>query len=128
MQTIATSHGTTQSSVLTSDDCRPEPRSRHSLLHLVRDVAAEEVEGAVGHVHDPHEPEDEREPARHDEEEPGEREPVEDRGQEGAEVVERRAGVRRAPVPAATRGRGLREEEDVGDPEQDQPARDEPGR
>ena len=43
------------------------------LLHLERDVAAEQEERAVGHVHDPHEPEDEREAAGDDEVEAGER-------------------------------------------------------
>ncbi len=88
-------------------------RTRHLLLHLVGDVAAEEVEGAVGHVHDAHEPEDEREPARDDEEQARERQPVEDRVRNAAEVVERRAEVRRAPVSAALERRRLREEQDV---------------
>ena len=44
-----------------------EAGAGHPLLHLVGDVAAEEVQGAVRHVHDAHEPEDEREAARDDE-------------------------------------------------------------
>ena len=88
-----------------------EPGARHPLLYLVRDVAAEEVERAVGHVDDAHEPEDEREPARDDEQEPGERETVEDGLEERARIVQRGSRVGRPPVapqlPAAdSRSRG----------------------
>ena len=59
-----------------------EAARRSSSPDLERDVAAEQVEGAVGHVDDAHEPEDQREAARDDEEEPGEREAVEERDRE----------------------------------------------
>ena len=90
-----------------------EPRAGHLLLHLVGDVAAEEVERAVRHVDDAHEPEDQREAARDDEQEPGGREPVQERAGEALPVVERRPEARRAPVAAelgrrARRARGCR--------------------
>ena len=123
MQTIATSHGTTHSSVFTSVGLQAEPGARHPLLDLVGDVAAEEVERAVRHVHDAHEPEDEREAARDDEEQPGEREPVEHGRQERARVVERRAGVRRPPVAAAELVRRVGDHEHVEDREHDERGR-----
>ena len=47
------------------------------VLHLEREVAAEQVERAVRHVHHAHQPEDQREAARDDEEERREGEAVE---------------------------------------------------
>ena len=56
---------------------REAPLPRHLLLDLVGDVARQQVERPVGHVHHPHQAEDERETARDDEQEPCERERVE---------------------------------------------------
>ena len=95
-----------------------DPGARHPLLHLVGDVATEEVEGAVGHVHDAHEPEDEREPARDDEQQPGEREAVEDGLEERARVVQRGSRVGRPPVAPHLRRR-VRDHEDVEEREHD---------
>jgi hypothetical protein len=92
-----------------------EPGARHLLLDVVGDVAAQQVERAVGHVHDPHEPEDEREAARDDEEQPGEGQPVHERDREVPRVVDRRAEVR-----------VVREEEDPEDRQGDRAERDDP--
>ena len=104
----ATSSGSTHSQVFTSLACSEKPCAGHPLLDLVRDVAAEEVEGAVGHVDDAHQPEDQREAARDDEEQAGERERVEQREEERAGVVDRRAEVRRPPVARRPRSTGRR--------------------
>ena len=90
----------------------------HLLLHLVRDVAREEVERAVGHVHDPHQAEDEREAARNDEEQPGEGDGVEEDQEERARVVGGRAERGRLPVADARVGQRLRDHEDVEDGEE----------
>ena len=100
------------------------PRARHLLLHLVGDVAAEEVERAVRHVDDAHQSEDEREAACHDEQKPGKGEPVEQRAREALPVVDRGAERRRAPV-AADVGRRVREHDDVQQGEPHEQADDE---
>ncbi len=89
-----------------------EPGTGHLLLHLVRDVPAEEVERPVRHVDDAHEAEDQREPARDDEQQTGEGEPVQERPREALPVVDRRAEGRRPPV-AAELGARLGEHDDV---------------
>ena len=95
----------------------------HPLLNLVRDVAAQEVEDAVGHVHDAHEPEDEREAAGDDEEPAGKGHRVEQVRDQRAGVVDRRPVVGRSPTArAALRGR-------VGNDEHEEEREDdEPGR
>jgi hypothetical protein len=58
-----------------------------AVLHLQRQVAAEQVERTVRHVDDAHQAEDQREAAGDDEEERREREPVERHDGELARVV-----------------------------------------
>ncbi len=101
----------------------PESGPGHPLLDLVRDVAAEEVEGAVRHVDHAHEPEDEREAARDDEEQSGERETVEHGRQERARIVQRRSGVRRSPVTSAELVGRVRDHEHEEDREHDERGR-----
>ena len=70
---------------------QPEPGVRvvdQPLLQVIGDVAAEQVQRPVRHVHDPHQPEDEREAAGHDEEHAGERHRVEERRREVDRVVD----------------------------------------
>ena len=80
------------------DDPVPEARLRRaegrgrlaagqSRLQLEREEAGEHVQRAVRHVHHAHEPEDEREAARDDEVEAGEREAVQPDDHEGARVA-----------------------------------------
>ena len=71
-------------------------------LHLERDVTAEQEERAVGHVHDAHQAEDQREAARHDEVERGGGDAVQERDEEVLRIVDGRAERRR---PLAGRGR-----------------------
>jgi hypothetical protein len=78
----------------------------------------------MGHVDDAHEPEDEGEAARDDEEQSCERDRVEEDGQERAGIVDRRPERGRPPVAEPDLGRRLRDDEDVEDHEDDQPARD----
>jgi hypothetical protein len=66
----------------------------HVALQAQRDVPAEEEEGAVGHVDDAHEPEDQREAAGHDEVQRRRGEPVEQRDEEVLGVVDRGAEAR----------------------------------
>ena len=61
---------------------------RQALLQLEGEEAGEHVERAVRHVHDAHQAEDEREAARDDEIEAGEREPVQADDDEDAHVLE----------------------------------------
>ena len=96
----------------------------HLLLDLVGDVAAQEVEGAVGHVDDPHEPEDEREAAGDDEQQAGERQGIEQDLEERLRVMDRRAEVRRPPVAVAELVDLRREEEDVDDRERSRGGRE----
>ena len=77
MQAIATSHRHDPLERVHLARLEREPGSRHPLLNLVGDVATEEVERAMRHVDDAHEPEDQREAARDDEEQARERQPVE---------------------------------------------------
>jgi hypothetical protein len=102
-----------------------EALTSHRLLNLVGDVAAEEVEGAVRHVHDAHQPENQGEPARDDEERSGEGDRVEEDSQKRAGVVHSRAEGGRAPVAAARRRRLLGDEEDIRHREDDAPAHEE---
>ena len=95
----------------------------HPLLYLVGDVPTEDVEDPVGHVHDAHEPEDERETAGDDEEPAGERHRVEQIRQEGARIVERRPVVRRTPAPRTGVGRRVGDKEHVEECEDDKPGR-----
>ena len=90
-----------------------EALSRHPLLDLVRDVGAEEVEGAVRHVDGAHEAEDEGEAARDDEEEPGERDRVEQGVDESPGVVDRGAGVGRSPPTRTEFVNGFRKDDHV---------------
>ena len=66
----------------------------HAALDLQRDIAAEQEERAVRHVDGAHEPEDEREPAGHDEVERRCGEPVEQRDEKVLGIVDRRAEAR----------------------------------
>src|SRR5438874_7891789 len=104
-----------------------EPLPRHALLDLVGDVAAEQVEGAVGHVDDAHEPEDQCEAARDDEERARERERVEHDPQERTGIVHGRPEGGGAPGAAADLGRRLGDEQDVGERECDRGDDDQPG-
>ena len=122
MQGAATRSGTSHSQVFTSLRREREALAGHRLLDLVGDVAAEEVERAVGHVHDPHQPEDQGEAARDDEEGRRERDRVEDDLQERRRVVDRRPELRRAPAPRAELDR-FRDEEHVEEREEHEPTR-----
>ena len=68
----------------------------HAPLDVQRDVAPEEKERAVGHVDGAHEPEDEGEPAGHDEVERRCGEPVEQRDEEVLGIVH--GGAEAGPV------------------------------
>ena len=85
----ATTSGTIQSARLASELPNADVglAARHPLLQLEGEEAGEHVERAVGHVDDAHQPEDEREPARDDEVEAGEREPVEADDDEGPRIA-----------------------------------------
>ena len=102
MHGAATSSGTSHSQVFTSLDCDREALPRHPLLDLVGDVAAEQVERAVGHVDDAHQAEDEGEAARDDEERGGEGDRVEHdlAGRTpGSWTAEPNVVVRQPPLP-----------------------------
>ena len=71
----------------------------HVALDLERDVAAEQEERAVGHVDDAHQAEDQREPARDDEVEPGVGQAVQERDQEVLGIVHGGAERRCAYLP-----------------------------
>ena len=121
MTPMATSSGTTHSQRvdLSSAGAR-SPAPRHPLLHLVGDVAAEEVEGAVRHVHDAHQPEDEREAARDDEEEPANVRPSSTVAKNDAGSWIAEPNVRRLPVAAAELVGRVRDDEHVEDREDDE--------
>jgi hypothetical protein len=104
-----------------------EALAGHALLHLVGDVAPEEVEGAVRHVHDAHEAEDQREAARDDEEGGGEGERVEDDLEERRRIVHRRAEGRGPPAGLAVVPRDRGEEEDEDECEDDAAEGDQDG-
>ena len=61
--------------------------ARQTLLQVEREEPGQHVKRAVGHVDDAHQPEDEREAARHDEIEPGESEAVQADDDEDAHVL-----------------------------------------
>ena len=95
-------------------EAEPRVLREPALLHLQRQVAAEQIQRAVRHVDHAHEAEDQREAARHDEVEPGERDAVERHDHELPQVVgslddqEDRRRRRRPPWPrcaSATSGR-----------------------
>jgi hypothetical protein len=95
-----------------------ESLAGHRLLDLVCDVAAEQVKGAVGHVHHAHEPEDQREAAGDDEQQAGERDRVEEDPQEGPGILDRRAEGGRSPIAAADLGWLPGDDDDVENREQ----------
>ena len=76
-------------------------------LHVDRDVRRDEVERAVRHVDDAHQPEDEREAARDDEVERAQRDRVEQRREERRRVAVR-GPVREEEDPDAARTRAPR--------------------
>ena len=61
----------------------------HPLLHVDRDVGGEQEERAVGHVDGAHQPEDEGEAGRDDEQQAGERQSVEQGDDELSRLVDR---------------------------------------
>ena len=74
-------------------------------LELQRDVAAEQEESPVRHVHDPHQPEDEREPAGHHEVDARRSKTVQQRDDEVMRVVDSRAERRLSTRAAELRTR-----------------------
>ena len=74
---------------LRAGEAEPDVAADHVALHAQRDVAAEQEEGAVGHVDDAHEPEDQREAAGHDEVQRRRGEAVEQRDEEVLRIVDR---------------------------------------
>jgi hypothetical protein len=80
-----------------------------ALLHLQREVAAEQVERAVRHVDDAHQTEDQREAAGDDEEQGGERHAVERHDGELAQILARLDGE-----PDEERGREKRDNRALG--------------
>ena len=94
------------------------------LLHVVRDVAAEQEERALRHVDHPHQPEDEGEAARDDEEQPGEGQAVQQGDEEVSRVVDRRPEVGRPPVATSQLVRRIGDHDHVEQREDDDPGRD----
>ena len=91
-------------------------------LELQRDVAAEEEERPVRHVHDPHQSEDEREAAGDDEVHACGGEAVQQRDDEVVPVVDRRP-ERRLDSGTARLRAGSGGEQDPHERESDQPER-----
>ena len=91
-------------------------------LELQRDVAAEQKEGPVRHVHDPHQPEDEREAAGDHEVHTRGGEAVQQRDDEVVPVVDRGA-ERRLDSRTARLRAGSGSEQDPDERESDQPER-----
>ena len=90
---VASTSGISQSPTVTSPPPKPDVEAPSTpeifALELERDVPAEQVQRAVRHVDDPHQPEDQREAAGDDEVEPRDREAIESYDDELREIAVR---------------------------------------